>query len=79
MKSTSEFLSHIESSPDLKKKLSGTQSASDLLRLATDAGFQANPSTLSQAMRGIAESELQKRGFPAWAVNSLLLGEAVCW
>jgi len=79
MKSTSEFISHIESSPDLKKKLSGTQSASDLVRLATDAGFQTNQATLSQGMRGIAESELQKRGFPTWAINSLLLGEAVCW
>jgi nitrogen fixation uncharacterized protein len=79
MKSTSEFIAHLESSPDLKKKLSSVQSASDLIRLASDAGFQVNQSTLSQSLRGIAEGELQKRGFPTWATNSLLLGEAVCW
>jgi len=79
MKSTAEFVTQIENSPDLKKKLSSAQSANDLAKVASEAGYNVNNNNLSQAMRSIAETELQKRGFPAWAINSVLLGEAVCW
>jgi len=79
MKPSSDFLAHAESSSDLKQKMSGAKSADELVKLAHDAGFHADKNSLSSAMRSVAGAELQKRGFPEWAVNSLFLGETVCW
>ena len=79
MKQSSDFLAHAEGSADLKKKMSSAKSAAELVKLATEAGYQTDTHTLSSAMRTIAGAELQKRGFPEWAINSVLLGEAVCW
>ncbi len=79
MKTASEFIAHAEGSSELKNKMSGARSADDLVKVAHDAGFHVDKNNLSNTMRTIATTELQKRGFPDWAINSVLLGETVCW
>lgn len=79
MKVASEFITHAEGSGDVKAKMSNARSADDLVKLAKDAGYQVDKNTLSSAMRSLAGAELQKRGFPDWAISSVLLGEPVCW
>lgn len=79
MKFSADLLAHAESSPDLQKKLSNAHSADDLVKLANEAGYQVDRGDLSAKMRAIAGAELKKRGLPDWAINSVFLGEAVCW
>lgn len=79
MKTTSDFIAHAEGSNEIKNKISGARSADDLVKVAHDAGFQVDKNNLSNMMRNIAGAELQKRGFPDWAINSVFLGETVCW
>jgi hypothetical protein len=79
MKSSADFLAQAEGSADLRKKLGGAGSANDLVKLASDSGFDADKSGLSAAMRSVAGAELRKRGFPEWAIDSVFLGDAVCW
>jgi hypothetical protein len=79
MKPSSEFIAHAEGSAELTKKMSTARSADELVKLANDAGFGVDKNTLSSLMRSIAGAELQKRGFPEWAINSVFLGETVCW
>lgn len=78
-KTSSDFLTHAEGSSDLKKKMSKAKSSDELVKLASASGYEADKSTLSHAMRTAATLELQRRGFPEWAINSIFLGEAVCW
>jgi hypothetical protein len=74
-----EFLAKAEGSADLRQKMSSAKTADDLVKVAGDAGLPADKGALSQAMRTVAATELQKRGFPGWAVDSVMLGDAVCW
>jgi hypothetical protein len=79
MKTSSDFVAHAEGSSEIKSKMSGARSADDLVKVAHDAGFQVDKNNFSNMMRNIAGAELQKRGFPDWAINSVFLGETVCW
>lgn len=73
MKPSSDFFAQADSG-SLKKKMSSARSADALAKAAN-----ADKNTISAAMRSIAAAELQKRGFPEWAINSVFLGETVCW
>lgn len=77
--SSSDFLAAAASSPELHKKLSSAKSADDVVKLAEESGHTVDRSELAATMRTIAGTELRKRGLPEWAINSMFLGEAVCW
>lgn len=79
MKSSLDFVEKAEGSSDIKHKLGAAKSADELLKVASDAGFQVDRTGLSAAMRSVAAADLKKRGFPEWAIDSVFLGDAVCW
>ena len=79
MKATSDFLAHAASSSDIKSKLSSAKTGDELVKLAKDAGFAADESSVSAAMRSVAGAELRKQGLPDWAIESMFRGDAVCW
>lgn len=79
MKRSADLLSEAVGSPKLHKELSAAQSSDELVRAASQAGYHVEKHEISAAMREIAVQELKKRGLPEWAINSMLLGEAVCW
>ena len=68
-----------KANPDVQKKMSAAKSADDLVSAATAAGLEVDRNSISSTMRAIAGAELKRRGFPEWAINSVFLGETVCW
>ena len=75
----SEFLAAVASSPQLQAQVNVVQSPQELLKVAEKAGFQLENHALSSAMRSIAAKALAPLSLPHWAVDSMFLGEAVCW
>lgn len=74
-----QFLAEAARSPDLQKKMQSVQSVPDLLAIAKSAGYDLDGHQLSVGMREIAAKALQPHGLPHWAIESMFLGEAVCW
>lgn len=68
-----------KANPDTQKKMSSAKSADDLVSAANAGGLDVDRNSISATMRAIASAELQRRGFPEWAINSVFLGEPVCW
>ena len=76
---TSKFLAEAAKSSDLQTKLRATANSEELVKLATSAGHELDQNELSSLMRSIAKTELEKHGLPDWAIQSMFLGDAVCW
>ena len=70
-----KLIAHVDAG-GLKDHLSRASSADELVKAA---GGDADKTALSFMMRRIAGASLQKRGFPSWAIDSVLSGDAVCW
>jgi hypothetical protein len=49
------------------------------LAVARKAGYELDNHAIAASMRAIAAKALQPHGLPNWAVDSMFLGEAVCW
>lgn len=80
MKESVERFAKVASARDFQEKLRRTKNSDELLELATEAGGkQMDADDLSSTMRNIARSELERHGFPDWAINSMFLGQPVCW
>lgn len=64
----------------VQEKLRRSQNSADLIKTASEAaGTEMDADDVSSTMRNIARAELEKHGFPQWAINSMFLGEPVCW
>lgn len=74
-----EFLAVAARSPEIQKEMSAVHSPEEILAIARKAGFELDNASLSAAMRTIAAKALQPHGLPNWAIDSMFLGEAVCW
>lgn len=76
---SSEFLAEAARSPEIQKELRAVQSIPEILAIASKAGYELDNQALSASMRAIAAKALQPHGLPHWAIDSMFLGEAVCW
>jgi predicted ribosomally synthesized peptide with nif11-like leader len=76
---SSEFLAEVARSPELQKEMSAVRSPQEILAIAKKAGYELDNHALSASMRAIAAKALQPHGLPHWAIDSMFLGEAVCW
>lgn len=77
---TSERFAKIAREGDVQKRLSAAKNSDELLKVVrAAAGADADADDVSTTMRSIARAELEKHGFPEWAINSMFLGESVCW
>ncbi len=74
-----EFLAEAARSPELQKQMKAVHSPEELLEIARKAGYELENHTLAAMMRSIAAKALAPHGLPTWAINSMFLGEAVCW
>jgi hypothetical protein len=74
-----EFLAEAARSPEIQEQMRSVHSPADLLGIARKAGYELENHALSAAMRDIAAKALQPHGLPTWAIESMFLGEAVCW
>jgi len=76
---SAEFLAEAARSPEIQKELKAVHSPEEILAIARKAGYELNNHAIAASMRAIAAKALQPHGLPNWAVDSMFLGEAVCW
>ena len=74
-----QFLAEAARSPEIQKEMSAVHSPEEILAIANKAGYELDNASLSAAMRAVAAKALKPHGLPQWAIDSMFLGEAVCW
>ena len=75
----SEFLAEVAASSKLQAEVNAVKTPQELLKVAESHGYSLENHALSSAMRSIAAKALAPLSLPHWAVDSMFLGETVCW
>lgn len=73
------FLKDVAQKPELAEQLASVNSPQEMLAIAKSVGYELDNNDLSAAMRSIAAATLKQHGLPHWAIDSMFLGESVCW
>ncbi len=80
MKEPTQRLAKAVNQRDVSEKLRTAQTGEELIKIAGNAaGTKLDRHDVATTMRNIAQAELERHGFPDWAINSMFLGETVCW
>lgn len=77
--SCADFFAELATSPKLQDELRGVNSTQEILAIASKSGYELDNHALAAEMRAVAAKALQPHGLPHWAIDSMFLGEAVCW
>ncbi|MFY0536163.1 Nif11-like leader peptide family natural product precursor [Nannocystis pusilla] len=75
----SEFLAAVAASTKLQAEVNAAKTPLELLKVAETAGYKLENHALSSAVRSVAAKALAPLSLPHWAVDSMFLGESVCW